>query len=211
MHKGRKPRERVSGFTLLELLISLAIFSIIAAVSYTSFIAVNRSVESNRRNEDLIRELRGLFDRLDSEIASAFYGRNDDGTLFRSRRFELNGKEVNDLLFTTVRPVTIWEYGVHGGVRRIEYVFDESETEGLVLIKRVYGLSLPPGDLDEPDEFVVCDGLDSFQLRFQDGGGWFDDWDTDKMNRLPDGIELTITLAGGGELREYFNVFISEL
>lgn len=211
---GKKVKTRyISGaFTLIELLMAMSILTIISAVSYTSFVTVRRTSEASRKNEEMVREIRNFLEKLDNELASALYVINDKGTLFFSNRFEIDGEKVNNLIFTAIEPQQIFEVGKRGEVVQIEY--DVTRTEGddehLTVTKRLYYYTLPPREFDRPFEFTVGDDFDSFILRFKDDGGWVDRWDTGKLKRLPEGIEL-IFKRGGKTYREFFNVFISEM
>jgi type II secretion system protein J len=203
---------RLGGFTLIELLMAISILSIIAAVSYTSFVTVRRASDATRRNEEMVREIRNFLEKLDAELASALYVVNDKGTLFFSNRFEIDGEDVNNLIFTAIEPQEIFEVGKRGEVVQIEYDVTRSEgnTEHLTVTKKLYYYTLPPRDFDKPVEYMVGDDFDSFILRFKDEGGWVDNWDTEKLKRLPEGIELVFK-RGGKTYREFFNVFISEM
>ncbi|MGQ9614915.1 MAG: prepilin-type N-terminal cleavage/methylation domain-containing protein [Spirochaetota bacterium] len=211
---GRKVKTRyiLGAFTLIELLMAMSILAIISAVSYTSFVTVRRTSEASRRNEEMVREIRNFLEKLDAELTSALYVVNDKGTLFFSNQFEINGEKVNNLIFTAIEPQQIFEFGKRGEVVQIEY--DVTRTEGddehLTVTKKLYYYTLPPRDFDRPVEFTVGDDFDSFILRFKDEGGWVDRWDTEKLKRLPEGIEL-IFKRGGKTYREFFNVFISEM
>jgi len=203
---------RLKGFTLVELLISLAILSIIAGVSYTTFISVKKASEIHRQNDEMLRELRSFLERLDVELSGAVYIRNDKSTLFVSKREEVGSHTASDLLFTTISPRTFLEPGNRSEIIRIEYeLARNTENEDYITLrKRIYQNTLQEPESVEPYEYTVRSDFTSFLLRFRSAGKWFDTWDTEKMNGLPDGIELTFTI-GERKFREYFNVFISEM
>lgn len=212
LKRKRIAHRLLEAFTLVELLVAMSILSIIAAVSYTSFVSVRRTAEANRRNEERMREIRNFLERLDSELASTLYVRQDKGTLFFSRRFEIGGEKVNNLLFTAIEPQEYFEVGKRGEVVQIAYevTLSEGTEELLTVTKKLHYYTLPPRDFDEPVEYTIGDDFSSFVLRFRDDGRWVDSWDTEKLNRLPDGVELTFS-RGGKTYREFFNVFISEM
>jgi len=203
---------RLKGFTLVELLISLAILSIIAVVSYTTFVSVKKASEIHRQNDEMLRELRSFLERLDVELTGAVYIRNDKSTLFVSKRKEVGSHTASDLLFTTISPRTFLEPGNRSEIIRIEYeLARNTENEDYItLSKRIYQNTLLEPESVEPYEYTVRSDFTSFLLRFRSAGKWFDSWDTEKMDGLPDGIELTFTI-GERKFREYFNVFISEM
>jgi type II secretion system protein J len=202
----------LSGFTLIEFLIALAILSIIAAVSFTSFVSVRRTIETGRRNNELMRELRSFLERLDVELSGAVYAKGEEGTTFVSKRVDLGSQNASNIHFTTIVPQTPFELGKRGEVLHVEYEVSASEAgeQFIALKKRIYLYSVPPGDFDEPVEFLVGDEFTSFLFRFKSEGRWFESWDTEKRNELPENIELVFSL-GGRKYREIYNVYISEM
>jgi general secretion pathway protein J len=200
------------GFTLIEFLIALAILSIIAAVSFTSFVSVRRTVETGRRNNELMRELRSFVERLDVELSGTVYAKGDEGTVFVSKRVDLGTQDASSIRFTTIVPQTPFELGKRGEVLEVSYEVSASDAgeSYIALQKKIYLYSLPPGDLEEPVEFLIGDQFTSFLFRFKKEGRWFDSWDTEKQNELPEYIELVFSL-GGRKYREIFNVYISEM
>jgi type II secretion system protein J len=202
---------RFRAFTLIELLIALTILSVIAALSYTSFVSVRRIVDIRRRSDETLRNIRSFIEGLDVELSSAVYVRREDETLFQSNRVEVEGKETSTLVFTTILPHSIYEMGKREEIVRVEYelISNEENPDLLVLRKRVYPFLLSPESTQEPVEYVVSEELTAFLLRFYRDGKWYESWDTEKMDLLPDSVELTFSL-GDSLYREYFNVYISE-
>jgi general secretion pathway protein J len=208
----RQTGRGMSGFTLIEFLIALAILSIIAAVSYTSFVSVRKTIDVGRRNNELMREMRAFLERLDVELSGALYVKGDSGTLFLSKREDLGQQSASSLVFTTIMPQSPFELGKRGEVVRIEYVVAQSEAaeDLIVLKKRIYLYSLPPREFDEPLEFIIGEEFTSFLLRFKSTERWVDTWDTQTRNELPQSVELVFSL-GGGKYRELFNIYIAEM
>ena len=216
--EGASPRRRgLPSFTLVELLVSLSILAVISALSFGSFQSINRVVDVNRRNERAQRSVRALVDRMDAELAGAIFVRAATETIFLSARRDIDGKNVNDLAFTTLMPQEYLEIGKRDEIVKVEYMVERNgENEGLLVVKkRIYTSLLTPYPEREqepgPDsgvaEFVVRDDFTGFTMRFYKGGRWYDSWDSEQMSLAPDGVELVFSL-GDKTFREYFNVFI---
>ncbi|UCB44276.1 MAG: prepilin-type N-terminal cleavage/methylation domain-containing protein [Spirochaetota bacterium] len=213
------------GFTLIELLIAITIVSVIAAACVVSFTSINRVVDLHRRNDEMLRDLRGFLESADVEISSAFYVRDDKRTIFFSQRREIGDREVNNLMFTTVHPQHYLELGLRGEIINVQYIVESNEDNPglLTLRKRIlfntfsnevqtlsfeseYASLIENGAMAE---YVIRDDFTLFQLRFYSEGKWHDSWDSRKQNQLPESIELIFSL-GGKKYREMFNIFISE-
>jgi type II secretion system protein J len=201
----------LKGFTLIEFLIALAILSVIAAVSFTSFVSVRRTVDIGRRNNERMREIRTFLERLDAELSGVIFIKNDEGTPFTTEQGELGSLETSSLSFAAIVPQSLFEVGRRGEVMRIEYSVSPNEfnKELLVVRKKIHFLSLPPGSNDEPVEFIIGEEFTNFLFRFKSEGRWLEAWNSDTRQGLPESIELVFSL-GGRTYREVFNVYISE-
>ncbi|MBN2324735.1 MAG: prepilin-type N-terminal cleavage/methylation domain-containing protein [Spirochaetes bacterium] len=218
------------GFTIIELLIALSILSVIAAAAVASFSSVNRIVDLQKKNDETVRDMRGFVERLDTEIGGAVYIERDKSTLFFSQRKDTATGSTNGLFFTTIVPQEYLELGTRGEIVAIQYIVEQNESaSGLLLLKKrtLYnpigrdfrGSTAGERALPEPasfsysgggvSEYIVREDFSVFQLRFYGGGKWHESWDSEKMNGLPDSVELIFSL-GDRKYREIFNVFISE-
>ena len=199
-------------FTLFELLIAIAILSIIAFLSTSSLLSMRRIVDVNRENEEVLRNTRSFLDRLDVEISGAVLAGRAEETLFVSKRTDIMGENVNSLVFTTIAPQQYLEIGKRDEIIKVEYDVKENEENPdlLVVTKKVYYHLLTAEGSQEPVEFVIRNDFTSFMLRFYRQGKWHDTWDSNITSQLPERVELTFSL-GGTKYREYFNVYISEM
>lgn len=211
-HRERMKISQIRAFTIIELLISLSILSVIAVVSYSSFVAIRRVSDLNRESEKSLRDMRGFLERLDRELAAAVYIRRDKQTLFLSQRLDIEGREANNLIFTTIYPQSLLETGTRGEIIKIEYsVQPNEEKRGFFIVKkRIFFFLFDPQGRQEPVEYTVRDDFSYFTLRFYSRGRWHDSWDTRKNDLLPEGVEIIFSL-GRKRYRDYFNVFISEI
>jgi prepilin-type N-terminal cleavage/methylation domain-containing protein len=212
-------------FTLIEFMIAITIVSVIAAACVVSFTSVNRVVDLHKRNDEILRDLRGFLETADVEISSVLYVRSDKRTIFFSQRREIGDREVNNLMFTTVQPQHYLELGVRGEIVNVQYIVESNEDNpGLLIVRKrvlyntfsnevqTFSFESDYASLVESGamaEYIIRDDFTIFELRFYSEGKWHDSWDTRKQNRLPESIELVFSL-GGKKYREMFNIFISE-
>jgi len=205
-----KRLKRLRAFTMVELLVSLSILSVIAALSVTSFRSLSRIVDLNKQQEEALRDIRWFLNRLDLELCGAIYVRRANQTLFVSRRKQTGGKEANELVFTTIMPQDYLEIGRRGEVIKVEYDISEGDNGNntICLTKKLY-LNIHSSE-EKPVEYIIREDLTFFQMRFLSQGKWYESWDTEKMDRLPDGVELVFTV-GKKSFRTYFNLFVSEI
>jgi len=189
MHHSRSS----SAFTLLEMLIAMALMSMLAASLYASLHAGFRArgaavaaIEPVRRAElaiELLRQdiesalpptgiLAGEFLGVDGKDDS---GRDSDALLLHSSAHNPGPDETAS------------------EVRRVEFAAAVSAGgPEPVLVRRISTNLLAPETV-EPWEEVLCRGVLAFNLRYFDGSAWLDGWDSGVLgNVLPLAVEVTL-------------------
>jgi general secretion pathway protein J len=185
------------GFTLVELLVALFIFSLIAAagVALLSFSVRVQTVTTERLDRmgalqranalltaDLLQTVpRPVRDREGATVA-AFVG-NGGGNGAVALGFVRSGWSNPD---GAPRP----------GLQRVEYrhVGDR--------IERVRWQMLDGADAHPPS--TVIEGVRSFAVRYHAKGVWRDRWDSRSLLAMPDAVEIVADIDGAGKLRQLF-------
>jgi len=196
------------GFTLVEVLVAVAIMSSMAMVIYGAFAGMKRSKEGVERINDRFREGRLAVGRIARELQSAYLSAHEplppaqpvqktafvgslaspssrlDFTTFAHRRLDANAKESDQAevsYFTQPSP---------------------EDPDRIDLVRR----SSPRIDL-EPESGgrldVLATDVDYFALEYLDPvtGAFVDRWDTrqatEQLGRLPLQVQVTLVLKGG--------------
>ncbi len=193
----RNPKSK--GFTLIEVLLSVAILASVVAVVYASFSTAGQSVEAAeavRAETDIART---LLSRLSDDIANAYlrgFG-TLGGFVGKKEEVEIDGakRRIDSLSLTTLtnwrRPETkemeLWEVG---------YLFKEKvEGKGYALFRREKReLSKDAPFPEGGDEFELTDRVEQLQMRYHDGSKWMDEWSN--RNMLPKRVEIVLILGG---------------
>ncbi len=206
--KTLQARARELGFTLLEVLISIAILTMITALLFGAFSAMKRSKDGLARLQDRHREGRLAMARITRELQSAFLSAHAplnqallvQKTLFKGER----GTSADRLDFTAFAN------------RRLDR--DSHSTDQCEL--GYFGSANPdsPGTLDlvrridteldlDPDKGgrveVLATDIDLFDLQYLDAqtGQWQESWDTGQStgqpDRLPLQVRIILVLNGG--------------
>jgi len=164
---------RQRGFTLLEALVAMAIFSFIGVASYSLLASTGRLKESGDAG---YRSLSGL--------QLAMRQIEEDVSQFAPRPVAAAGSEPDaaidaspdDAVFALTRagwrnPLSL----PRSGLQRVEWVLDE---DGRLL--RRYRRDIDDNDPEERVEREYLDGVDAFELRYMDDNGkWLEDWSTE--------------------------------
>lgn len=183
----------VQGFTLVEMLIALAIFGMITAAGVALLSLTVRTQETSARLLDELGAVRrtGALLAADLALAAPRIRRDGDG---RPRPAFEGGAGDGALLIALVRRGADEE-----GVRRIEYRLAAGRIERLsfAAVDGAGGAETAP----------LLDGVRRARLRYRDrDGGWRARWDPTDPARLPVAVELVTDSEGRGVLRQLFLV-----
>lgn len=189
---------RARGFTLVELLVALALFAIVSAFAYRGLTSLLEARESLDREARLWRDVALLVGRVERDVRATLDRRatGPSGTTLAPV------SSLVDLGGTTARGLAITRSGapLHANPlaapQRIAYRLDGS---------RIERLSWPAPDAAPralPEPVPVFDGAKALAFRFLDAqGAWRDDWGLPGSNeRLPAAVEMTLELATGDKI-----------
>lgn len=190
------------GFNLIELLLSIAIFSGLSIAAYQVLDGVMRS---NRHSETKL-------DRL-SEMQRAFFVIEDDFRQMVQTTGRV-GSSQNQALIAAPGYAESEDFGlafIRGGwsnpgarlprseLTRVGYRVREKKLE------RLFFLYPDPVINSEPHQLEIMQDVTAFKIRFYNNGRWQTQWDP-KNNKLPQGIELAITSEAFGTVRRIFTL-----
>jgi general secretion pathway protein J len=159
---------RARGFTLVEVLIAVAITAAMAAMTIGSFSQVDRAGEVARLQNDRYAGARVALSRLRRELSMAFISNFYDGTRYRDRPTLFVGRE-DEVLFTTFAHVRLYRDAKESDQAVVEYTLDaDPEHQGE---EALFRRSKPRID-DEPDRGgrrdLVADHVRSLRFQYWD-------------------------------------------
>lgn len=199
--------ERQSGFTLLELLVTMAVFavfSVMALGGLNNFLTQQALVnEELARLDQLQRAMRTLTNDLGQAQPRCV---RDELGLSREASFLADGRGEFLLRFTRGgwrNPAGL----ARGTLQRVQYRLDDNTLlrEYWPTLDRVLGL--------EPRSEILLDDLDELRLEFLDEGDrWQSLWPplraggSSTCEQRPRAVRITLELAGWGELQRLVEV-----
>ncbi len=195
------------GFTLIEVLLAMAILAVIMTVIYMSFSTAGQNIEKAEAIRDETDLARALIARLSSDIANS-YVKQGTVYIFDGKKEELQDQTIpqsdqkirhDKIAMTTLtnwpkpdsKETELWEVG---------YFFKEKpEGRGYSLFrreKRELTKDVPP--LEGGVEYEITDRVLSLQFRYSDDGArWTDEgWDRSRK-KTPKAVEIVVTLDNG--------------
>jgi prepilin-type N-terminal cleavage/methylation domain-containing protein len=189
--------KHLRGFTLLEVLVSVAILAIIMAAIYSAYTTNVEAIQIARENGQVHQTARIVLDRITKDLQSALV---ETGSLSERNRFgfvgrdqEKDGKRMDRVDFATLTYLSLSERSPAVDLCEVGYrvVEDPEQPEILVLMRRQKILvSIPEDDASLSEGFgeggseqELARNLAEFKITYEDARGEaLDGWSTEETN-----------------------------
>lgn len=176
------------GFTLLELLVALAIASLILVAAYTTLLTLTKAHEKASQEMEQRRALRNTMDLLRRELAATLFRTSNTRLRFVVQDKDFYGKPASTLTFATLGPPT---EGLASDQLQVRYQISE-ENDNQLNLRRISRGLFAEGELGLGYPLIY--GVEGFQVECHNGSTWVKTWDTALTNALPQMIRVTITM-----------------
>lgn len=186
--------KRAAGFTLLELLVSLAIFTVIFTVAYGTLSNILSGSESLSSEQQRWQRLDTLFQLLQDDLAFADERkiRDVDGQPLPAMIGQPTDTRAvsHPTLEFTRSGLSVLAGSRETGSRRVGWRLKDNA------IYRELWPTLDRTAVAEPATARLLTGVESFEVRFLDSGGqWHSVWPDNRManESLPVAVEVTVS------------------
>jgi general secretion pathway protein J len=191
--RPRGPRADARGFTLIEVVLALAILATVVLLGTAALRTGLRSWEAGQRRADAQQEMRALVELLGEALAGAYPYRGRGRGTERPVLFEGEAEEVR--FVTTAPPLAldgdpvpfhavVLGLGERGELRLVEHVVPAEDP-----------FAPGPG-------MTLSRAVTRFRLQYQDGAGaWQEEWVGRDAEGLPAAVRLELTVGSGGGAR----------
>jgi general secretion pathway protein J len=202
---------KLNGFTLLEILVSIAIFAAIISVLYPSYTATFRNIEYTESEAEIYRMARVAMERITRDIRAAYIPswvneKEDEDEWIQETGFlgedeHINGRDADSLRFFCHEHLTFREDDMPGNAF-ISYYIKESRNGNFTLYRSdTHEFANPPEE--GTGGLILCEGLHSLQfIYFDENGESYDNWDSssDRLkNRLPVMASIKLEFTHGAD------------
>ena len=188
------------GFTLLEMLVAIAIFATLSLGAYQVLQGVLTSDEVAKKKEERLSELQLAFGLLERDVSQMVprSGRIDgenNKVLLAASRF---GQQSDDWGMAFIRGGWLNPDGIlpRSGLQRVGWRLKDQTLE------RLSYLYPDPVIGTEPRIQPVLKGVTALRLYFYDRGQWKEEWT--QRDQLPHGLAVELDLEDYGTIRRQF-------
>lgn len=174
------------GFTLFEILIAIALSSLLLVIVYSTYFSIARSIDGTMGTQELLETGRILLEMLKRDLR----GISGTGFPFIAGVDEVDGKMVSNMIFVTSTPNSTNPFRWN----KVGYTLIEDRQRQWVFVKKT--AKNPNDDLDQLGSvFEVTRLVSSFRLAFFDGAEWVEKWDSRSTGKLPKQVRITVELS----------------
>lgn len=204
-----KTKARPDGFTLVEILLALAILSSILVLLVSSFTGAGRGLEILTDRSGSFRQLRVSMDRVGSELTGAFSSIGLEATTFTCKLDRFSGKPASTLIFTAFLLPDVTGARPPSDIVRVKYFPKVSEDGSSIELHREQS-DLPFIENKIPtSESRLATRLQGFQVELYDGTAWQTEWPPQGGGnkwQLPKRVRIVVTDFQGQEFRRTVSV-----
>jgi len=196
---ARRSATSCGGFTLVEALLALAIFGVIAILSYRATAAMTEGEARLSAESQRWRTLEALFTRFEADIRQAIPRGARTGAQREPAWIGATFDGHSALAFTRSGSEFFVEPGASG--QRLAYRLRDATLE------LAYWPAIDHETTVDPAVYPLVNGVTGFDLEYLTrGGAWRDRWPLLGEDDLPRAVKLTLTLDDGARIDRFFTL-----
>jgi prepilin-type N-terminal cleavage/methylation domain-containing protein len=180
------------GFTLIEVLVTLVIFSIAMSALLASLYGGARAWRSVKQRQDNDSNIQSALSRIEADIRHAFPAAKDVPPLV-----EESGVPGGEALhLTSLLPAQSHRMGGGSVWSEVSYNVEQSATGGsMVLVRSSINHIATARMSDAPVQLVLLDGVSTIYFDYLQHGDFVLEWSSD--DQLPPAVRITISMISG--------------
>jgi len=190
---------RTTGFTLVEVLLALAIFGVISILAYRAMSALTDGESRLAAEAQRWRALEGLFTRFEADIRQAVPRASRLGAGIEPAWLALPADSAGNaaLVFTRAGAEFADEPGIAG--QRIGYRLRGHTVE------IAYWPRLDNAADKAPAVYTLAGGVSGFRIAYLNrAGAWRDSWPVQGEAAIPRAVRVDLTLDSGEAIERWF-------
>ena len=202
------------GFTLLEILIAIAILAVVMTTIYAAFsgtLTVIKELDDDSRAYSMARM---TLDRMNRDLSSL--QRFEDGIFLQSQKSTMGSREFGTLAVWSAAHLAFGEDELSGSPSSIAYFVKEDKNGGFSLWRSDVAETRPSPDQKADGGVIICQNLQAINFKFYDEGGQeYSSWDTASLSDTQKGkppvlVQIELVLANARDVEKPYR-FITRI
>lgn len=182
--KASGPVPADSGFTLLELVIAIALTSLLTVVAYGSLSLSLKAVGRGQAAAERLQEMRVGENILQRSLSSAARGSLADKTYFIGERQQMR--------FFTLVPLEAYSLG---GVYHWRVLLGQDEAgSGVLAVEQTKNVNWYRDPEGVEVRQIILRGITEARFTYGAGDEEYETWDAKKVGRQPEWVKIALTL-----------------
>jgi general secretion pathway protein J len=169
------------GFTLLEILIAIAIMSMVLVALYSTFYMAHRALFGVDKSLVKLQESRAFIDVLKREIESVLYSKDKSYCIFKIDDRDFYGRQVSSLTMTSSSPLI-------NGLAKINYAVEERD--GILVMTKSMASAFSKST--ESNRVDLMEDIESFDIQAKYQDKWVKTWDSSLTKSVPEEVKITV-------------------
>jgi prepilin-type N-terminal cleavage/methylation domain-containing protein len=175
-----------AGFTLLELIVSIALTSLLTLVAYGAVSLSLKGVTRGQAAAERLQELRVGENILERSLSSAVKGSLGDRTYFLG--------DSHQMRFFTIVPLMAYDLG---GVYHWRVLLGQDEEgHGVLAVEQVKNVNWYQDPEGVEIRQIILKNVAELRFAYGLAGEEYETWDGKKVGGLPDWVKVYFTLKG---------------
>jgi len=201
-------RHHACGFTLIEVLLAVAVFAIVLAAINTVFFGALRLRNKTHDAFEIALPLQQAVGIIKRDLGGIMLPGGTMTGQFQTTPTNNGGASI-DFIGLRVSPDIFTCTGLiddtspWAEVQKVTYFLADptNNATGRDLIRSISRNPLPLNTTEEPEQQWLLGGIERMALQFYDGRAWTETWDSTLTTNLPMAIKVQIALAGQNSQR----------
>ncbi len=189
------PTRSRRGFTLIEILLALAILSVVLLLLLSAFTGAARSREVLTERSREFRQIRLALDRIGTDLQGAFASSIRRDSALSCREDQLSGNPAATLVFTAFQLPELDGGRPPANIVKIKY-FPVVGADGVSMELHREQADLPFLENKIPlREATLAVGLKGFRVEFYTGSSWVKEWPASGGTQVKLPTKMAVTLV----------------
>ncbi len=191
-----------NGFTLIEVMVAVAVMGIILLVAYHSISATSETVQQVSNAADIQHSARVILGRLAEELVSTDWSEDSRDAVFIGVDGNDDGRPADSLRFRSRAHMRSGQDARESDLNVLVYTLHNKK---LLRQEEHNLLSLSDATL-ERDEIL---GVASVNFRYWDGSAWRDDWYAERAKGLPVAVLIELSMESSSARLTTFTTMVN--